>query len=278
MINMNNGILQSEAFSKKIRRHWDKENEKWLFSVVDIVGVLTKSKNPQAYWRKLKERLKKEGNETVTNCHGLKMLAVDGKMRKTDVADVEQIFRLIQSIPSPNAEGIKSWLARVGQERLDEMSDPEKAIDRAVEYYQKQGRTKEWINQRVKSIDIRKELTDEWQRGGVVGRQYAILTDVLTEAWSGKTVRNYKEYKGLKKENLRDNMTNLELVLNMLAEASTTEISKSIEPKSFQEHRSVAKKGGNVAKAAKVELEDKTGRDIVSPKKTADLLLDESDE
>ena len=212
---------------KQIRTHWDDEQERWYFSIVDVIGVLTESIDAQAYWRKLKQRLKGEGNETVTNCHGLKMQAVDGKMRLTDVADTEQLFRLIQSVPSPKAEPFKLWLARVGSERIDEIEDPEKGIDRLMETYLRKGYSKEWINQRLKSIEIRKELTDEWETRGVQkGQEYAILTDEISKAWSEFTTKQYKEFKDLKKENLRYHMTNLELVLNMLAEATTTEISK----------------------------------------------------
>jgi len=212
---------------QKVRTHWDDEKEKWYFSIVDVVAILSQSINPQAYWRKLKERLKKEGNQTVTKCHGLKMLAADNKMRMTDVADTEQLLRLIQSIPSPKAEPFKVWLAEVGSERIDEIEDPELAFDRAMETYLKKGYSKEWINQRLKSIEVRKELTDEWDERGVKkGLEYAILTNEITEAWSGFEVKDYKKFKELKKENLRDNMSNLELVLNMLAEATTTEISK----------------------------------------------------
>lgn len=238
---------------KHIRTAWDEEQEKWYFSIVDVVGVLTESIDAAAYWRKLKQRLKEEGNETVTNCHGLKMQAVDGKMRLTDVADTEQLFRLIQSIPSPKAEPFKLWLARVGRERIDEIEDPEIGIDRFMETYYRKGYTKEWINQRLKSIEIRKELTDEWEHRGVQkGQEFALLTDELTKAWSGFTTKQYKAFKDLKKDNLRDHMTNLELVLNMLAEASTTEISKDQKPKNFIESKKVAKKGGNVAKVARL--------------------------
>lgn len=219
---------------KQVRTHWDEAQEKWYFSVVDVVGVLSESTDAQAYWRKLKQRLKEEGNETVTNCHALKMLAEDGKMRLTDVADTEQLFRLIQSVPSKKAEPFKQWLAKVGSERIDEIEDPELGIERLMETYLKKGYSKEWINQRLKSIEIRKELTDEWDTRGVKkGQEYAILTDEITKAWSGFTTKQYKKHKELKKENLRDNMTNLELVLNMLAEASTTEISKQHEPETF---------------------------------------------
>jgi hypothetical protein len=249
----------------KIRTQWDDQAEKWYFSIVDVIKVLTESIDPGAYWRKLKERLKKEGNETVTNCHGLKMIASDGKMRMTDVADTEQLFRLIQSIPSPKAEPFKMWLAKVGRERMDEIEDPEIGIDRLMETYLRKGYSKEWINQRLKSIEIRKELTDEWEfRGMKKGQEYAILTDEITKAWSGLTTKQYKSLKELKKENLRDHMTNLELVLNMLAEASTTEISKDKEPATFSENKDVARMGGNVAKAARLKLENTTGKKVVT--------------
>ncbi|HEY3372211.1 MAG TPA: BRO family protein [Prolixibacteraceae bacterium] len=250
---------------KHIRTEWDDEQEKWYFSIVDVVTVLTESANPQVYWRVLKNRLLAEGNETVTNCNALKMQAADGKMRLTDVADTEQLFRLIQSIPSPKAEPFKLWLARVGRERIDEIEDPEIGIDRLMETYFRKGYTKEWINQRLKSIEIRKELTDEWETRGVQkGQEFAVLTDELTKAWSGFTTKQYKAFKDLKKENLRDHMTNLELVLNMLAEASTTEISKDKKPKTFNENKRVAQKGGNVAKAARLQLENTTGKKVVT--------------
>ncbi len=250
---------------KRIRTQWDDSQEKWYFSIVDVVGVLTGSENPQVYWRVLKKRLLAEGNETVTNCNGLKMEAADGKMRLTDVADTEQLFRLMQSIPSPKAEPFKMWLAQVGRERIDEIEDPEIGIDRLMETYLRKGYSKEWINQRLKSIEIRKELTDEWDGRGVKkGQEYAILTDEITKAWSGFTTKQYRGFKDLKKENLRDNMTNLELVLNMLAEASTTEISKEKEPKTFDENKDVARKGGNVAKAARLQLEKTTGKKVVT--------------
>ena len=250
---------------KQVRTHWDSEQEKWFIAIVDIISVLTESIDPNAYWRKLKQRLKIEGNETVTNCHGLKMLAADGKMRMTDVVDTEQLFRLIQSIPSPKAEPFKLWLAQVAAERLDEMQDPELSIDRALEQYVKLGYTESWINQRLKSIEIRKELTDEWKsRGLKEGQQFATLTDIITKAWAGKTTKEYKVFKGLKKENLRDNMTNTELILNMLAEASTKDISAAVEPKDFEESKNVAQQGGNVARVALKELESKTGKKVVS--------------
>jgi hypothetical protein len=250
---------------KKVRTIWDEGQEKWYMSIIDVVSVLTESKDANAYWRKLKQRLKEEGNETVTNCHGLKMLAPDGKMRLTDVADTEQLFRLIQSIPSPKAEPFKVWLAKVASERLEEMQDPELSIDRALEQYLQLGYSENWINQRLKSIEIRKELTDEWkQRGLKEGVQFATLTDIITKAWSDKSTKEYKIFKGLKKENLRDNMTNTELILNMLAEASTKDISQAIKPKTFSESKKVAHQGGNVAKVALKELEAKTGKKVVS--------------
>lgn len=251
--------------SKKIRSHWDSETEKWFFSITDIVSILTESIDPLAYWRKLKERLKKEGNETVTNCHSLKMEAADGKMRMTDVADTEQLLRLIQSIPSPKAEPFKQWLAKVGFERIEESQDPELSIDRAMENYLKLGYSKEWINQRLKSIEVRKELTDEWESRGVKkGQEFAILTDIITQAWSGKSVNQYKRFKNLKKENLRDNMTNLELVLNMLAEATTAEISKEKKPETFEGSKNIAKQGGTIAGNTRKEIEAKSGKKIVS--------------
>jgi hypothetical protein len=250
---------------KKVRTLWDAENEKWYLSIVDVIAVLTDSPNPQVYWRVLKKRLKDEGNETVTNCNALKMPASDGKMRLTDVADTEQLFRLIQSIPSPKAEPFKQWLAQVAAERLDEMQDPELSIDRALEQYMSLGYSENWINQRLKSIEIRKELTDEWKKRGLrEGVQFATLTDIITKAWSDKTTKEYKILKGLKKENLRDNMTNTELILNMLAEASTKEISTATNPKDFDESKKVAKQGGNVAKVARKELEAKTGKNVVT--------------
>ncbi|MBW2654778.1 MAG: Bro-N domain-containing protein [Deltaproteobacteria bacterium] len=258
---------------QKVRTHWDEEQEKWFFSIIDIAAILSQSINPQAYWRKLKERLKKEGNETVTNCHSLKMLAQDGKMRMTDVADTETLLRLIQSIPSPRAEPFKLWLAKVGAERIDETEDPELAFDRAMETYLKKGYSKEWINQRLKSIEVRKELTDEWhERGMKQGLEYAILTNEITKAWADKSVKDYKKFKGLKKQNLRDNMSNLELVLNMLAEASTTEISKKKQPEGLEENKDIARKGGNAAKKARVEIEKQTGEPIVTAKNMKTLL------
>ncbi len=253
--------------SKKVRVHWDDEYEKWYFSIVDVVAILTESNNPQVYWRVLKKRLLEEGNQTVTNCNGLKMVAPDGKMRMTDVADTEQLLRLIQSIPSPKAEPFKLWLARVGTERIDEIEDPEKGIDRLMETYLRKGYSKEWINQRLKSIEVRKELTDEWDDRGVKkGLEYAILTDEITKAWSGLTVKSYKHLKNLKNENLRDNMTNLELVLNMLAEATTTEISKEKKPDTFIKNKKIAKQGGTIAGNTRKAIEAKTGKKIVTSK------------
>jgi hypothetical protein len=250
---------------KKVRSLWDEGKEKWYISIIDVVAILTDSVDPNAYWRKLKQRLKEEGNETVTNCHGLKMLAPDGKMRLTDVADTEQLFRLIQSIPSPKAEPFKLWLAKVAAERLDEMQDPELSIDKALEQYLNLGYSENWINQRLKSIEIRKELTDEWKKRGLKeGVHFATLTDIITKAWSDKTTKEYKMLKGLKKENLRDNMTNTELILNMLAEASTKDISQAVNPETFEDSKKVAKQGGNVARVALKELEARTGKKVVS--------------
>ncbi|NLI93343.1 MAG: hypothetical protein GX434_14525 [Peptococcaceae bacterium] len=251
---------------KRVRVLWDEEQGKWYFSIIDVIAILTESENPRHYWTVLKGRLKNEGNETVTNCERLKMVAPDGKMRMTDVADTEQLLRLIQSIPSKKAEPFKLWLARVGSERIDETADPEIAIDRALETYLKKGYSRDWINQRLKTIEVRKELTDEWEKRGVNDkRDFAILTDELTRAWSGKTTRQYKEFKGLKKENLRDNMTNVELVLNMLAEVSTTDISRQDEPETMEQHKKVAQRGGSVAKSARVQYEKQTGKKAVTP-------------
>jgi hypothetical protein len=258
---------------QQVRTVWDAVEEKWYVSIVDVVAALTDSTDPNAYWRKLKQRLKAEGNQTVTNCHGLKMLAADGKMRLTDVADTEQLFRLVQSIPSPKAEPFKLWLAQIAKERLDEMQDPELSIDRALEQYVRLGYSENWINQRLKSIEIRKELTDEWKRRGISeGLQFATLTDIITKAWAGKTTKEYKVLKGLKKENLRDNMTNTELILNMLAEASTKDISQAVSPENFEESKKVAEQGGNVAKVARAELESKTGKKVVSPLNAKSVL------
>ena len=258
---------------KKVRTVWDDKEEKWYFSIVDVCAVLTGSKDPQTYWRVLKNRLKKEGNETVTNCNGLKMQAADGKMRMTDVADTEQLFRLIQSIPSPKAEPLKQWMAEVAARRIDQMQDPELNFEQAYADYRRLGYSEKWINQRLKSIEVRKELTDEWDRAGVKeGAQYASLTDIITKAWSGKTTRQYKNFKGLKKENLRDNMTNIELALNILAEASTTEISKAHNPKGFQQSAEIAKEGGKIAGDARKKLEAQVGHSVISPTKAADYL------
>ena len=250
----------------EIRRHWDEKKEIWYFAVSDVIAVLTKSVNPTAYWRKLKERLLKEGgNETVTKCHALKMLAPDGKIRLTDAADTQTMLRLIQSIPSPNAEPFKLWLARVGYERLEETADPEIAINRALKTYLQKGHSPQWVNQRLKSIEIRKALTDEWEKRGMKeGLEFAILTDEITKAWTGMTTKEYKRLKSLKKENLRDNMTNMELVLNMLAETATTEISQKREPKDLSENKQVAQEGGSVAGNARKEIESKTGKRIVT--------------
>ena len=251
---------------KQIRTAWNNEEEQWYFSIVDVVAVLTDSKDPQAYWRKLKQRLKQEGNETVTSCHALKMLAADGKMRLTDVATTEQLFRIIQSIPSPKAEPFKQWMAEVAAQRLDQLADPELSINQALEDYKRLGYSDNWINQRLKSIEIRKDLTDQWKLHNVEeGKQYATLTDIIYQAWAGRTARQYKQLKGLKKENLRDNMTNEELVLNMLAELSTTSITKAKDPQTLEDNMQCASDGGNVARVAREELEAKTGRSVVSP-------------
>ena len=257
---------------KKIRTAWDEEQEEWYFSIVDVVAVLTDSPNPQTYWRVMKKRLKDEGNETVTNCNALKMTAADGKKRLTDVATTEQLLRIIQSIPSPKAEPFKLWLAEVGRERIEETIDPEQAIDRALETYLKKGYTREWINQRLQAIQVRKELTDEWQDRGVKkGVEYAILTDEITRAWSGMTTRQYKKLKGLKKENLRDNMSTTEIILNMLAETSTKDISQASKPETFEENIEVARRGGNVAGIAKQALEAETGKPVITSQNAAQL-------
>ena len=260
--------------SKTIRSHWDAEQETWFFSIVDVIGVLTDSPDPRNYWKVLKHRMIKEGNQSVTNCNQLKMQSADGKFYLTDVADTEQLFRLIQSIPSPRAEPFKQWLAKVGYERIEETENPELSIDRAMQTYLQKGYSKEWINQRLKSIEVRKELTDEWEQRGVKkGQEFASLTDIITQAWSGKTVKEYKQHKNLKKENLRDNMTNLELVLNMLAEATTSEISKEKKPKTLLENKRIAKQGGTIAGNTRKEIEAKTGKKVVSnlnAKKIAD--------
>ena len=265
--------LEIQLFeNQRIRTAWDEEKEEWYFSIVDVVGVLTDSVDPTAYWRKLKQRLKAEGNETVTNCHGLKMTAHDGKKRLTDVADTEQLLRIIQSIPSPKAEPFKLWLAQVGRARIEETIDPELTIERALETYLKKGYTRDWINQRLQAIQVRKELTDEWDARGVQkGVEYAILTDEISRAWSGMSTRQYKNLKGLKKENLRDNMTTLELVLNMLAEATTTEISKQKVPATLSENIDVARAGGKVAGDARKAIETQTGVPVITSKNAAQL-------
>ena len=251
---------------KKVRTFWDEKQEKWYFSIVDAIAILTDSLDPAAYWRKLKQRLKQEGNETVTNCHGLKMRAADGKMRLTDVADTEQLFRLIQSVPSQKAEPFKLWIAQVARERLDQMQDPELSIEQAMSDYKRLGYSDNWINQRLKSIEIRKELTDEWKKRGLQeGLQFASLTDIIYQTWAGKTAKEYKKFKGLKKENLRDNMTNTELVLNMLAELSTKRISETTNPETMNDHSNVARQGGEIARNARLELEAKTGENVISP-------------
>jgi hypothetical protein len=269
---MNNIKLFEE---QKVRTAWDEDKEVWYISIVDVIAVLTDSIDPAAYWRKLKQRLKTEGNQTVTDCHGLKMQASDGKMRITDVATTEQLFRLIQSIPSPKAEPFKLWLAKIASERIDEMQDPELTIDRALEQYLNLGYSQSWINQRLKSIEIRKELTDEWKRLGLKeGGQFATLTDIITKTWSGKTTKEYKALKGLKKENLRDNMTNTELILNMLAEASTKDISQATNPKNLEESKDVAKQGGDIAGNARKELESKTGKKVITELNAKTFLED----
>lgn len=264
---------------KRVRVHWNEEEEKWFFSIIDVIGVLTESGNPRKYWSVMKTRLKKEGSEVATNCSRLKLLAVDGKMRQTDVADTEQLLRLIQSIPSPKAEPFKVWLAKVGYERIEETEDPEKAFDRAMETYLKKGYSKNWINQRLKSIEVRKELTDEWDLRGVKkGLEYAILTNEITKAWSGFNIKEYKKFKKLKKENLRDNMTNLELVLNMLAEATTKEISKEKKPKTFTENKVIAQQGGTIAGNTRKEIEEKTGKKVTSSLNIKELERRDNDE
>ena len=260
--------------SVHIRRAWDESEEKWWFSIVDVVATLTESVDATAYWRKLKQRLKVEGNETVTNCHGLKMKAADGKLRMTDVADTEQLLRLVQSIPSKKAEPFKLWLAEVGSQRLDQLQDPELSIEQAMLDYKRLGYTDNWINQRLKSIEIRKELTDEWKKHGLQeGPQFAFLTDVIYKTWADKTAKEYKQHKGLKKENLRDNMTNKELIMSMLAELSTKEISEVVQPKTLDDHEGVAKRGVGVAKQARLKLEAETGKKLVSPQNAKQLRL-----
>ena len=273
---MDNEIKLFEG--RQIRSAWDNEKEEWYFSIIDIVGVLTDSKDPGAYWRKLKQRLQEEGNEVVTICHTLKMQAADGKMRKTDVADMQGVFRIIQSVPSPKAEPFKMWLAEVGKERIDEIIDPELTIDRALNTYLKKGYSREWINQRLQAIQVRKELTDTWQDHGVkAGKEYAILTNEISKAWSGMTTREYKNLKGLKKENLRDNMSTLEIVLNMLAEATTTELTKTKNPQGLDENKKVAKDGGSIAGNARKEIEKETGQPVITSKNAIDFakLIDD---
>jgi hypothetical protein len=271
--NMNNEIKLFE--NTHVRTVWEDEKGKWYFSIIDVIAILTGSPNPRKYWSVLKTRLKKEGSQLATNCSQLKMKSSDGKYYKTDVADTEQIFRLVQSIPSPKAEPFKLWLAQIANERIDEMQDPELTIDRALQQYLNLGYSENWINQRLKSIEIRKELTDEWNRLGLKeGQQFAALTDIITKTWSGKTTKEYKTFKGLKKENLRDNMTNTELILNMLAEASTKDISQAVDPKTFEESEKVAKQGGTIAGNARKELEAKTGKKVVTAL-NAKLFLEE---
>lgn len=263
-----------EFFNGVIRKVWHKQQEEWYFSVIDVCQALTDSVNPTAYWRKLKQRLKSEGNETVTNCHGLKMKSPDGKMRKTDCASTEQLLRIIQSIPSKKAEPFKQWLAHVGAERLEEMADPEKALDRGLEYYRQKGYPEKWIKQRLQSKSIHDNLTDEWKRSGISDhKDYAILTNVLTASWSGKSVKEYKEFKGLHKENLRDNMTDIELILNQLAEVSVTALSKAKNPSGMSESKTVAIEGGAIAGNARKELENKLGHSVISPLNASDPSL-----
>ena len=258
--------------NQPIRTAWNEELEEWYFSIIDVVAVLTESKDANAYWRKLKQRLIKEGNETVTHCHALKMKAADGKRRLTDVANTEQLLRIIQSIPSKKAEPFKLWLAQVGRDRIEEIIDPELTIDRALETYAKKGYPADWINQRLQTIRARKELTDEWQSHGVQkGKEYAILTDEVTKAWSGMSTRQYKNYKGLKKENLRDNMSTLELALNMLAEATTTELTKVQNPYGLEANRNVAKTGGQIAGEARMRIEKETGNPVITNQNAASL-------
>ena len=263
---------------KKVRTLWDEQNEKWYFAIVDVIAVLTESPNPQVYWRVMKKRLIDEGNQTVTNCNAFKMEAVDGKMRQTDVADTEQLFRLIQSIPSPKAEPFKQWMSKVASQRLDQIEDPELSIEQAMQDYKRLGYSDNWINQRLKSIEIRKELTDEWKKHGLrEGLEFAMLTDIIYKTWANKTAKEYKKLKGLKKENLRDNMTNKELVLNMLAELSTKEISEVNNPKTLQKHKQIARKGGEIARNARLELEAKTGKRVVSSLNAKKLMSLDND-
>ena len=258
---------------KQIRSVWSDDEELWYFSIVDVIAVLTETPNARKYWSVLKTRLKKEGSQLATNCSQLKLQSSDGKFYNTDVADTEQLFRLIQSVPSKKAEPFKLWLAQIGRERIDEIEDPELGFDRLMETYLKKGYSKEWVNQRLKSIEVRKDLTDEWDKRGVKkGQEYAILTDEITKAWSGLSVKQYKNHKGLKKENLRDNMSNLELVLNMLAEATTTEISKEKKPKNFVENKKIAKQGGTIAGNTRKQIEEKTGKKVVNTLNAADYL------
>lgn len=267
---MDNEIKLFEG--NQIRSIWDNEREEWYFSIIDIVGVLTESENPRKYWSVLKTRLKKEGNELATICSQLKMKATDGKMRNTDVADMQGVFRIIQSVPSPKAEPFKMWLAEVGKERIDEIIDPELTIDRALATYLQKGYTREWINQRLQAIQVRKELTDTWQDHGVkVGKEYAILTNEITKAWSGMTTRQYKDYKGLKKQNLRDNMTTTEIILNMLAEAATKDIANATHPQGLEENKKVAKDGGSIAGNARREIEERTGKPVITSKNAIDF-------
>lgn len=267
---MNNEIKIFEG--NQIRSVWDNENEEWYFSVVDVIGTLTESKDPGAYWRKLKQRLKEEGSEVVTFCHGLKLMATDGKMRETDACDMQGIFRIIQSVPSPKAEPFKIWLAEVGKERLDEIVDPELTIVRALETYLRKGYSREWINQRLQAIQVRKELTDSWQDHGVKeGLEYAILTNEISKAWSGMSTREYKDFKGLKKQNLRDNMSTTELILNMLAETATKDIANTSNPQGLEENKKVAKRGGHVAKVAKETLEQEIGGSVITSKNAIDF-------
>ena len=259
---------------QKVRAIWDEDLEEWFFSVIDVVGVLTESQDPSAYWRKLKQRLKAEGSETVTNCHGLKMVAPDGKMRETDVASTKNVFRLIQSIPSPKAEPFKLWLAEVGNDRINESQDPELAIDRAMISYRSLGYSEEWINTRLQSIQFRKELTDEWKKSGVrEGSEFAILTNIMTKEWAGKTIKEYKKFKGLKKDSLRDNMTSLELALNILAETSTTELSKALKPNNIDKNKNIAERGGKIAGDARKNIEAQTRKSVISSKNYKNLRL-----
>jgi len=267
---MNNEIKIFEG--NQIRSVWDNEKEEWYFSVVDVIGILTESKDPGAYWRKLKQRLKEEGSEVVTFCHGLKLMATDGKMRETDACDMQGIFRIIQSVPSPKAEPFKIWLAEVGKERLDEIVDPELTIERALETYLRKGYSREWINQRLQAIQVRKELTDSWQDHGVKeGLEYAILTNEISKAWAGMSTREYKDFKGLKKQNLRDNMSTTELILNMLAETATKDIANTSNPQGLEENKKVAKRGGHVAKVAKETLEQEIGGSVITSKNAIDF-------